>query len=329
VSAAPAAGGAPRPGRRFPFPLPNGWFAVACSDEIAPGELKRLHYFGRELVLFRGADGEARVFDAHCPHLGAHLGYGGRVEGSSVRCPFHGWRFDGSGACVEIPYAARIPERARLRAWPSVERNGLVLVWVHAAGAAPSFEVPAIPELGDPDWTESIRREWRVRSSHQELAENTVDQAHFRFVHRTNTVADTELRPDGPLLRVVSTSRVATPRGEQQGRIEIHCYGLGVGWTRFTGVVDTLVITCGTAIDEDTLHMRLQLLVRRLGDVEATRGVGRAFVHEIERQFAEDIPIWENKVHWQEPLLCDGDGPIGILRRWARQFYDPCEPAPR
>ena len=42
--------------------------------------------------------------DAFCPHLGAHLGYGGLVEESTIRCPFHAWRFDGTGACVEVPY---------------------------------------------------------------------------------------------------------------------------------------------------------------------------------------------------------------------------------
>jgi hypothetical protein len=67
--------------------------------------------------------------------------------------------------------------------------------------------------------------------------------------------------------------------------------------------------------------MRLGLSVRRLGSVDATRGVGRAFVAEIERQFAQDIPIWEHKTFLERPNLCDGDGPIGALRRWSRQFY--------
>ncbi|MFN2425072.1 MAG: Rieske 2Fe-2S domain-containing protein, partial [Candidatus Binatia bacterium] len=67
---------------RYPMtPFPDGWFQVAYSDELEAGQVEPLHYFGRDYVLFRGADGEARVFDAFCPHLGAHLGYGGMVEG--------------------------------------------------------------------------------------------------------------------------------------------------------------------------------------------------------------------------------------------------------
>ena len=49
--------------------------------------------------------------------------------------------------------------------------------------------------------------------------------------------------------------------------------------------------------------------------------MGQAFIAEIERQFSQDIAIWENKIHLEKPLLCDGDGPIAQLRKWARQFY--------
>ena len=58
---------------RYPFPAyPNGWFRVAYSADLAVGDLRALHYFGRDLVLFRGEDGRAHVLDAHCAHLGAH-----------------------------------------------------------------------------------------------------------------------------------------------------------------------------------------------------------------------------------------------------------------
>src|SRR5262245_14973614 len=99
---------------RFPFPrYPNGWFQIAYSAELPPGGVMPLHYFGRELVLFRPeASPEAptpapQLIDAHCPHMGAHLGHGGKVIGESVRCPFHAWQFDGAGRCTAIPYAQK------------------------------------------------------------------------------------------------------------------------------------------------------------------------------------------------------------------------------
>ena len=94
---------------RFPFPTtPDGWYGVAFAPRLASGAVKAIHYFGRDLALFRDEGGRARVFDAHCPHMGAHLGHGGLVSGEGIRCPFHGWRFDGEGRCVEVPHLGRV-----------------------------------------------------------------------------------------------------------------------------------------------------------------------------------------------------------------------------
>src|SRR3954462_13373607 len=115
---------------RFPMPrYPNGWFQVAYSDELEPGAVRPIKYFGRDMVLFRTASGKAAVLDAFCPHLGAHLGHGGKVVGESMQCPFHAWSFDCTGQCTEVPYATKIPPRAKVAPWTVVEKAGLVLVW--------------------------------------------------------------------------------------------------------------------------------------------------------------------------------------------------------
>ena len=78
-------------GRRFPFPdNPTGWYRVAFTDDLRVDEIQTLSFFGRELIAFRSADGAPHVMDAHCPHLGAHLGVGGAVRDGNVVCPFHG-----------------------------------------------------------------------------------------------------------------------------------------------------------------------------------------------------------------------------------------------
>ena len=62
-------------GYRYPFPpYPTGWYLVAQSAEVGVGDVKPVQYFGRELVLFRTESGRAVLLDAHCPHMGAHLG---------------------------------------------------------------------------------------------------------------------------------------------------------------------------------------------------------------------------------------------------------------
>lgn len=307
---------------RYPMtPFPNGWFQVGYSDELEVGHVEPLHYFGRDFVMFRGNDGVARVFDAFCPHLGAHLGYGGKVEGDGIRCPFHGWRYDGSGKCAEIPYGKRIPPSARLHAHPVVERNGLVMLWHHAGAQAPDWEVPVVAEYNLEGWTPYVKRRWKIRTHNQDMAENSVDQAHFRYVHGTLTVPRSEAKTDGPCLHVFSQMKMGTPAGEVDGIIESKSWGFGFGQVSFRGIVETSLVTSVTPIDGEFVDVRFSFSVKSLGDERTTRGVGKALIADIDKQMREDIPIWENKAFLERPVLCDGDGPIGVFRSWCKQFY--------
>ena len=135
------------PAERYPFKIPFGWFAVAESDDLAVGATKALYYFDTHLVGWRDESGEAHVQGAFCPHLGAHLGHGGAVEGCEIKCPFHGWKFDGEGTNTDIPYSERTNKRATIQPYPVAERNGFVLAWYHPEGKSPSFDVDEVPEL--------------------------------------------------------------------------------------------------------------------------------------------------------------------------------------
>jgi 3-ketosteroid 9alpha-monooxygenase subunit A len=73
------------------------WFMVGWSPEFPIGEVRPLHYFGEDLVAYRDERGELHVLDAHCKHLGAHIGHGGTVVGDCVQCPFHRWRWGPDG----------------------------------------------------------------------------------------------------------------------------------------------------------------------------------------------------------------------------------------
>jgi len=76
---------------------------VAAADEVGRGQIVRRHYFDRERIAYRGDDGVVRIADAFCPHLGAHLGRVGKLEGNILRCGFHGFQYDGQGRCVSTP----------------------------------------------------------------------------------------------------------------------------------------------------------------------------------------------------------------------------------
>lgn len=307
--------------------LPIGWFLLGYLGDLEPGAVQPLRYFGRDLVLFRTASGAVTLLDAFCPHLGAHLGHGGKVDGEGIVCPFHAWRFGVDGVCTGVPYAKHMPRKASVNAWHVKVVADMIFAWHHPRGLAPTWDIPDhVPEHAAPDgtpnaeWTDWTRCSWTVRSVNQEMAENAVDAAHFRYLHGTTNIPESFAVMEGPLMRVESPAGMSTPRGEVPGKIASHNYGFGIGIVRFTGLVETLNIGCTTPIDDDTVELRFNFKVKRMGGMETN--VGKAFVAEVKRQVEQDIPIWENKIHLDRPLLCDGDGPIAQFRRWSKQFYD-------
>ena len=302
----------------FPFPIPSGWFPVGASSDLAAGAVRRLQYFGRELVLFRTEAGEAHVLDGYCPHLGAHLGVGGRVEGEGIRCPFHAWRFDGVGRCVDVPYASRIPPNARARAFPVLERNGFVWAWYDPGEREPFFEIPALREFDSPDWIETFRKTWHIQSQIQELGENGSDSAHFPSVHGSAAVPAAEVSVDGAHRRAIQHSELETSRGRARSVIDVHNFGMGFGYTQFTGICETISANYMTPIDTESIEFTVVFLQRR---GEENDGVARAIRKDLVKQVGEDIPIWENKRYLATPQLCEGDGPITSYRRWCLQFY--------
>jgi 3-ketosteroid 9alpha-monooxygenase subunit A len=308
---------------RFPFPrYPRGWFQVAYSDEIAPGQVVPLAYFGKDLVAFRTESGKVAVLDAHCPHLGAHLGYGGKVRGESLVCPFHAWEFGSGGKLASIPYSGRLPPRGDLACWPVVEANGMVMVWHDVDKAPPGWDIPELPESNHDEWTPYWRKRWQLRTHNQEMCENVVDTAHFKYVHGMKIKPEPHVvEASSPFLKMVTRTVMETPSGDVEGELAVECHGFGFSTSRFTGLVRTTVVASVTAIDDERVDVRFSFAVHKEHGADIAKGIGRAFAREVARQLEEDKPIWEHKAYLERPLLSEGDGPIGVFRRWARTFY--------
>ena len=149
-------------------PFPDGWYAVAFSDEVGPTDVVTRRLAGNEVVVFRAA-GKAVVMAAHCPHLGAHLGMGGVVVGDCIRCPFHGFEFDGSGVCRATGYGTDVPKGLTARVREVHETDGAIYAWHHARGLGPTFELPA--QSAD-DWTSLRHATFTLRDHPQETTEN-------------------------------------------------------------------------------------------------------------------------------------------------------------
>ena len=290
-----------------------------------------LRAFGRDIVLMRSAGGTARIFDAHCPHVGAHLGYGGRVVGDLLECPFHGWRFDDRGQCVSVPKARGVP-RASIRVWHLQEVNGVVMTWFDPDGGRPRWAMPELPELSFADWTGFHQgRHWTIRTHVQELVENGMDLAHFPHVHgqQSSGAESLALEIQGPTL-IHHTVQHHNIFGIGQrlgwrvtGTLDITCYALGCAVNRARireGIsLDYCVVFYFLPIDRDHVAVHSYYSMRRKGllTVPLLRLAMRDGSHTID----QDVPIWENKVFWERPHLCSNDGPIMRFRKWAQQFY--------
>jgi phenylpropionate dioxygenase-like ring-hydroxylating dioxygenase large terminal subunit len=320
---------------RFPFTsFPNGWFRIAYSYELRPGQVKPLHYFGRDLVLFRTQTGQAHVLNAHCPHLGAHLGYGGTVKGETIQCPFHGWCLQGQGQCVDIPYASKIPPKAKIRSWPIHEVNGMIMVYYHAEEEQPTWAVPELPEYISKEWTPfRLGQSWKIRTHIQEIIENAVDYAHLPFVHIAwDTIQTEPLKVEGSVLEW----RASRPGGKFLGSqillatpeeilSHITCYGLGCKLVRVHAKVrinvNVLLMFLMTPIDNESIEVHAVVSVKKMLNPILTAAVKHNIIKRMKQEIQQDIPILENKIYPKNPQFCDGDAPISQYRHWARQFY--------
>jgi phenylpropionate dioxygenase-like ring-hydroxylating dioxygenase large terminal subunit len=307
---------------RYPFGIPYGWFQVAWSGDVGIGDVIPRYYFGRHLALWRDESGTVRLNDAFCPHLGAHFGYGGRVDGAELVCPFHGWQFDADGLNTLIPYGNRINQRARIRSYAVREIDQFVMAWYHPDDAEPLYEVEPPVEIGESDFSEWTNVAFSVKAGCQEMAENSVDGPHFRYVHNTEVVPEIQsYDTDGARSHMRSVQRFPTPRGVVDGRIDVDNQGPGFSITRFSGIVDTLLVGAAIPVDAVRSEVRFSFKTRSLGDAATTSTVGDAFVAEVCKQFEEDRPIWEHKAHVVRPALADTDPPFMKFRKWYAQFY--------
>ena len=314
------------------LPIPFGWFPVAYSKELDAGDVKPIFLFDEHQVLFRTESGEAKLLEAFCPHLGAHLGHGGKVVGEHVACPFHAWELDGDGVVRNIPYARAIPPRAReqcLHSYPLQERNQMIFAWYHPRRIEPTFDLEDIPEFSDPDWSELETYEWEVPAAIQEMGENAVDIAHFVYVHSATHMPKARIDLDGH--RRVTEMVTKTPKIDDEGNIDIATtedsylisrnWGPGVSAQTFDRAFKTVML--GTMAPITSSRMKMRFAFTKPKELSPQFEVlTNGLIAEVVRQVGHDIVIWENKRYRDNPILCDSDGPIAKYRKWFSQFYD-------
>jgi phenylpropionate dioxygenase-like ring-hydroxylating dioxygenase large terminal subunit len=171
--------------------LRHYWQPVALTDEFDPRHdpsmaerpLKAVRVLGQDYILFKDDQGRWGLLDRDCPHRNADLAFG-RHEGDGIRCPFHGWKFDAAGRCLDTPgepVGSKLCDRVKQGSYPIIERSGVLFAWFGAAGkapplpnfdcfAAPSTHVFAFKGLWHCNWLQAF--------------EVGIDPAHASFLHR-------------------------------------------------------------------------------------------------------------------------------------------------
>ncbi len=158
----------------------NAWYVVATSEEVSRTLIAR-DVMETSVVMFRKRDGQAVVLQNRCCHRSFPL-VNGTLEDDTLRCGYHGLRYDYTGRCVEIPMQSHIPPSLVLRAFPVVERPPLIWAWFGAPTMADESLLPQPAWLGASGWSRYTGY-LHIKGSYVHMHENLLDLSHLSFLH--------------------------------------------------------------------------------------------------------------------------------------------------
>jgi len=319
-----------------PARFARGWHCLGLADGFRDGKPHAVEAFGTKLVVFGTEDGKLNVLDGYCRHMGGDLTQGA-VKGNTVACPFHDWRWAGNGRCVEIPYAKRVPLRARTRSWITLEENKQLFVWNDPQGNPPPEHVtiPRIDAAFSDEWSNWTWDSVVIDGANcREIIDNVVDMAHFFYIHFAFPTYFKNVM-EGHIASQYLTTRGrpdvamgSNYTGDVEVRSEASYYGpsymIDYLWNDYKGIeIETVLINCHYPISPTSFRLQWGAIVKKLPGVsdEHADKIARKFARGIGVGFLQDVEIWQNKTRIDNPLLCEEDGPVYQLRRWYEQFY--------
>ncbi|HSF46861.1 MAG TPA: aromatic ring-hydroxylating dioxygenase subunit alpha [Burkholderiales bacterium] len=161
--------------------LRNCWQVAAFGTEIIAGQMLARKICDEPLVFFRAKDGHVVAFEDRCPHRYAPLSKGFLID-DTVRCGYHGLTYDITGKCIYIPGQDRIPPKAKVKVYPTVERYRCVWIWMGEAERADANLVPDVHWMDHPEWAASEGYH-HVEANYRLLNDNLLDLSHETYVH--------------------------------------------------------------------------------------------------------------------------------------------------
>lgn len=327
-----------------PLTYPRGWFMIAVADEVTATP-QAVHFFGKEMVLYRGkGSGRPILLDAYCPHMRVHMGRnttsyvvtdGNQVEGDSLRCPAHGWRYNAQGQCDDIPYSTHgIPKAACVTSHRVVEKAGCIWLWHDMEGGEPDYDLPAFAEWDGEDqgWVR-----WRLDHlgtlpiHPQEILDNMTDLAHFIPVHGSSDIVyfENEFRDHVIMQRLGAGHRTLVAEAGAMLENDTWYTGPGILLSRMEGQHPSVIMICHTPVRDGEVRVWYGLMVRVAAGRADAAGVGlaRSYQDTGLAAFAQDFELWQHKEPAISILQIPDDGPFHKQRVWYRQFYNPRDKA--
>jgi phenylpropionate dioxygenase-like ring-hydroxylating dioxygenase large terminal subunit len=302
--------------------FPVSWYQVAWSEEVPKQAIKAVTVCGMDIVLFRGEDNKVHALDAYCPHLGAHLAVKGKVCGNFIRCAFHNWEFDGTGACKKIPSTATISSRIKTKSWKVIERYGIVFIHFNPQGLTLEEDGVHIPLLEKGEWGACVGKRHLIHTRQSDVLENGVDIGHFSSVHGV-PMNDAKLvdRPDGTLVfqHQTITRRLGISFNTYM-EIQYINPGLQIIYLESVLGQECIALSSVMPIDENKVIAHLTVRIRKRGFKPWNALLTRTLAYFINSTFSEDIPIWDHKTYKANPMLSQGEHSIPRFRKWYKNF---------
>ena len=156
------------------------WYVAGFAEEFSQDLLAR-KLLGRDLVFYRTNEGKPVVFDDRCIHRSYPLSQG-KVEGSSLVCGYHGFRYDPQGDVIEVPSQKTCPKGLGVRSYALCERGPLVWIWMGEPEQADEARIPDQSWITSPDWVTN-KGYMRMEASYISLHENLLDLTHLSYIH--------------------------------------------------------------------------------------------------------------------------------------------------
>ena len=178
----------------------NQWYVIMDSKEVKAGKPVGVTRLGQKMVLWRDTQGKVHCMVDKCPHMSAPLS-GGKVVGDHIACPFHGFQYDTSGACVYLPALGKNgepPKVLKADAYPAHESNGFI--WIYWGEPSEDLQPPVFFESITDDFSYiSFQEPWTVHYSR--MAENQLDVCHLPFVHHNTIGRGGRMIVEGPVVK--------------------------------------------------------------------------------------------------------------------------------